>query len=156
MIYVLIDNVSIYECVNNDSTCNPINTHDSLEKLNINQTNQQDSGNIYTYEIHNLDTIIYHREKTSFFKWRRNSYDSTSIWCEIIFPNLPKKYNTSVMQDKVLEIMIEKNIDVAYVFKDIYDSCLFWSNSFEAYELLTERKGYLGRHQKTTIDLNKN
>jgi hypothetical protein len=116
------------------------------------QISKSDSNKIHLhyddvkYEIINIDTAVSHYVDGKYNKPNFKAWDSTKIWADIILLDLPAKINLPWLKRKVEEIMKDKGINKAFIFRDRYSSMLFRLSSLYAAKKLKEIDGYLGQY----------
>ena len=113
----------------------------------LSQTNSVKSNVNYDtlkYLIKNIDTIVSHYQTGKYGEPDFKRWDSTKIWADIIFSDLPGKIDSIKLKNRVITIMKAKGINKAFIFRNDWSSTLFRFSSFSAAQKLREIDGYLG------------
>lgn len=98
------------------------------------------------YYFTRIDTIVNHFSKGIPNELTYSTWDSTYIWADIIFLDLPDKYGKYNIElgIKIQELIGKEKINLLNAFRDAGSSTLFRFSSKFAFDEITRRNGYIG------------
>lgn len=107
------------------------------------------------YYITKIDTIVNHFNNQIGNEQDFSTWDTTYIWADIIFLDLPNKYEKYNIDlgIKLQELITKEKINLLNAFRDEESSTLFRMSSMYPHNVIERRKSYLGtfRQNKTFL-----